>query len=141
MAVEMLMRIPQNMAVTGLLAAFGLLVVFHVLVLVGIVPSDIVWQSRINSFGQLLVLELLSLTILAGMIAVVWGRKTRNTRPLRVAMWIISAFFALNTLANAFASNAFERIVFTPVTLVLMVLALRLTRAEPTPVTPAVDTI
>lgn len=136
---KMLMRIPRDIAVTGLLAAFGLLAVFHGLVLVGVVPSDIVWQSRITSFGQLLVLELLSLTILAGMIAVVWRCKTHNTRPWRVAMWVISAFFAFNTLANAFASNPVEQIVFTPVTLVLMILALRLSRAEPTPVQVATD--
>lgn len=135
---KMLMRIPHNVAVGGLLAAFVLLVVFHLLVLIGLLPSDIVWQSRINSFGQLLLLELLSLTILAGMISVVWQRKTRSNRPLRSAMWVISAFFALNTLANAVASNPFERFIFTPVTLVLMLLALRLTQVAPT-IQPATD--
>lgn len=42
LGVNLLKHIPQELATTGLLTAFLLLVAFHLLVLAGVVPSDIV---------------------------------------------------------------------------------------------------
>lgn len=45
---------------------------------------------------------------------------------LTVAIWAFVGLFALNTAGNVFAKSTVERLAFTPVTLVLAVLCLRL---------------
>jgi hypothetical protein len=49
-----------------------------------------------------------------------WGRA------FSVGIWIIFAFFVLNTAGNLASSVPFEKFVFAPITLVLSLLAFRL---------------
>jgi len=45
---------------------------------------------------------------------------------LTVAIWAVVGLFTLNTLGNIFANTLFEKLAFTPVTLLLALLSLRL---------------
>ena len=44
---------------------------------------------------------------------------------VRVILWIMSALFVMNTLGNLLSDNQFEKIVFTPVTVILSIFSLR----------------
>ncbi|TGE25034.1 hypothetical protein E5K00_07500 [Hymenobacter aquaticus] len=118
-------------AATCLLVLLSLLVLFHALILTGIVPYGIVWGGRLQSPAQMLAFETVSIganLVLAGVAgawAGHWGAG-RRTGWLRGALWLMTALFGLNTVGNLLSVNPLEKHVFTPLTLVLALLSLRL---------------
>ncbi len=109
----------------------SLVLVFHVLVLSGVVPYAIVWGGRVDSDEQMQTAEAVSIFML---IFILWilAMKSRRLPPivseknLNGCIWAIAILFALNTLGNLLSENRFEKIVFTPITLLLTVLCLRM---------------
>ena len=49
-----------------------------------------------------------------------------NPKVIQTALWIMVAFFIFNTIGNFLSVNEFEKLVFTPVTIILSLLSLRL---------------
>ncbi len=45
---------------------------------------------------------------------------------IKIALWIMAFLFLLNTIGNLFSENDFEKIAFTPLTLILAILCIRL---------------
>ena len=118
-----------------MLILFGAVVVFHLLVLLQVLPYSIVWGGKLNSVEQMRSMETVSICINLFMILVVLLRAQLirlDLRPLflQVVMGLMCALFVLNTLGNLFSENLFERLVFTPLTLLLAVLCFRLTLKE-----------
>lgn len=119
-----------------LLGSLGLLALFHILVLLRVLPPRIVWGGRSGGAGARLgVLETVALlvTILfAGIIAA----KARYLgsgwpgRAVSVAMWCVFGYFAINVVANVASSSTLERAIFTPVSVILAALALRLAMSK-----------
>ena len=115
-----------------LLAAMGLLAVFHILVLLGLVPSNIIWGGQIgDSSANLLVLETIALVVTAVFAAVIAARmghiKTGKLKPVvTVGMWVVFAYLVLNTVGNLASGVSVENLVFAPITIVLALCALRL---------------
>ena len=113
------------------LAILSAVVLFHVLVVSGIVPKTIVWGGRISDPAQVIRAEIVSIMILlvtAAIVAMRW-RSLAQGAPnvvLAVGTWVLVGLFALNTVGNLFAKTLFERAVFTPLTLLLALLMLRL---------------
>ncbi len=110
-----------------LLAAAGL---FQVAVIAGLVPIEMVWGGRLSTTGELTTMAFISLLIIMGMITVVAMRigmfGYRLERSGRFGAWVMVALFALNTLVNLAALDVREMLLFTPVTLLLCGLSLRL---------------
>lgn len=118
-----------------MLILFGAVVVFHVLVLVQILPYSIVWGGKLNSVEQMRSMETVSICINLFMILVVLLRAKLirlDLRPLflQVVMGLMCALFVLNTLGNILSENTFERLVFTPLTLLSALCCFRLTLSE-----------
>ena len=113
------------------LATLGAVIIFHVLVVSGIVPKTIVWGGRLSDPAQVVRAEIVSIMILlvtAAIVAMRW-RSLAQGAPnvvLAVGTWVLVGLFALNTVGNLFAKTLFERAVFTPLTLLLALLMLRL---------------
>lgn len=126
----MLMFLSVRMSVIIILALVGLFLVFHILVMAGVVPSTIVWGGRITTRSTLLFSETVSLTVLAaaGLIVILRGSSllTNGVPQFGFFTWVFTALFAFNTVGNLMAKTSFERFAFTPVTLVLALLFLRL---------------
>lgn len=125
-----------NTAVVALLVVMGVFLTFHLFVVAGVVPQNIVWGGRTSTRAELLQMEAVSITILAVSSLAIWGyarlrRAGRRALFLRGVMWLLAILFTLNTVGNLMAKTAFERLAFTPVTLILAVLALRVA-IEPT---------
>lgn len=113
-----------------LLGALLLLAIFHLLVLLGLAPATIVWGGRVDPATNVVVLETVALTItllFALIIALKIGyiRIPKIKRGVTIGMWLLFLFFVVNTLGNLASSVTIEKLVFTPITIILAVLAYR----------------
>ena len=115
-----------------LLAAFGLLLVFHVLVLLGLIPSNIIWGGQAYGspsslmaleWGALLVTALFGILIAAKVDYIKAGRFRIIAT---VGVWIVFAYLLLNTVVNLVSAVSFENVIFAPIALILALSALRL---------------
>jgi hypothetical protein len=109
-----------------LIIILGLTVVFHVLTVGGVCPMDLVWGGRITEKNDFYIMESISISVNVLFIFIIVGRGGYLTLGLSkrffiVGVWIIAALFILNTVGNIFSLNEMERLVFTPVTLILSV--------------------
>ena len=120
-----------------MLALLGLLVLFHVLVIIGVIPPGIVWGGRADdSTDRLIILETFGV-IITIIMALIVGIKAgylimpRLMRAASIATWIVFGYFILNIIGNLAAQTSTEKIVFTPIAVILALLALRLALAKP----------
>jgi hypothetical protein len=125
--------ISAKSAANVLLVAMGALAVFHVLVLAKVLPPDIVWGGRMGDAPEsnLVVLEttaLLVTLLFALIIAAKAGhvRAVKLRKVVHIGAWIVFAYFTLNIIGNLASSASVEKLVFTPISIVLAALALRL---------------
>ena len=107
-----------------------LAILFHLLVMAGIIAPDVVWGGRIQSPHELIKMESISLIILV-FIALIIAIKARwiffkIAKLTDYVIWLIPLLFFLNTLGNSQALNPMERFIFTPITLVLTLISLRI---------------
>jgi hypothetical protein len=114
----------KRMAAIGILIILAFFVVLHGLILLGRVPFQVVWGGRLTDYSQMVAFESVSLLVNLLMIAVVlvqagWVRLKIKAGVLKGALWGMAALFGLNTLGNALSSNALEKSLFTPLTLLL----------------------
>ncbi len=124
--------LPFKLAGNILLVSFGLLFIFHILVLLGVVPSEILWSGQVGaSSANLVTLELAALfiTILFAVIVAVkmeYIKAGKWKGAVTVGLWVIFAYLLLNTLGNLASGVSAENLVFAPITLILSLCALRL---------------
>lgn len=123
--------ISEKIAGIGLLTILSLIVIFHFLVLLGIIPFEIVWGGRLTDSAQMIQFEIVSITLNLVMLVTVAIRSEHlnvniNKKIITVALWIMVGIFLLNTIGNLLSSNALEKILFTPLTILLALLSWRL---------------
>ncbi|GAA0192503.1 hypothetical protein GCM10009122_55370 [Fulvivirga kasyanovii] len=114
-----------------LVAILSLVIVFHMLILLGLVPFEIVWGGRLKNASEMVIFELISIAINIAMLTVVCihgGIIKTNVKHglLKGFLWIMFFLFLLNTIGNIASNNIYEKMIFTPLTLLLAVLSLRL---------------
>lgn len=121
----------ERVAAITLLSLLSLFLMFHFLIMLGVIPFEIVWGGRLTDRAEMLRSETISVILNLLMITVV-AIKTNILKVvlpeilLKIVLWIMFLLFLLNTLGNIFSLNKFEQFVFTPVTLILSLLSLRL---------------
>lgn len=108
---------------------FVLTLIFHVLILSSVIDYRIVWGGRLQSQAEMLVFESISIALNSVFLWITVQRLgwIRNYLPLwlmRTSLVLMSLVFALNTLGNLFAKELVERLIFTPLTLLLCVCSL-----------------
>lgn len=115
-----------------LLIVLVMLVIFHILILLKIIPPGIVWGGQANgSPGRLFYLELISLIVTLLFIVIVavklnYLRLPRLRKAANIGLWVMFVYFILNTIGNLASDVTMEKVVFTPITLILAILAFRL---------------
>ena len=127
--------ISASTASIGIIIILSLLIIFHLLVLVDIVPYQVVWGGRIESKSQLSKFEIFSVCINLFMILLVCVKSgflkiLMNQKVLQISLWLMCVLFVLNTIGNLLSVNMIEKIVFTPITIILAFLSLRLAIAK-----------
>jgi hypothetical protein len=113
-----------------LLILFGCLSVFHLLVLIGFVPTDVVWAG--HAAGSTVTLLQLELSALLGTIlfAVIVAARIDLLAPGRlqktkaIGSWIVFLYLVFNAITNFAAASGFERLVFGPLSALMAVCAL-----------------
>jgi hypothetical protein len=114
-----------------MLILLSAIVLFHVLVLIQVVPHEVVWGGKFEDFESMLPFEIVSIVLNLSFILLVRFRARKpDSKPGRIGMWLLFALFSLNTLGNLFAETMTEKLVFTPLTLILALLSLRLALKE-----------
>ena len=108
-----------------------LLIIFHVLALLGVVPSNIVWGGQIIDKATVIKHEILrllgSFIFLAIIIEKLNQNKITKFRKLsNAAFWFIYIYFIITSIAKLVLAVTLERLIFIPVTVILSVLLFRL---------------
>jgi hypothetical protein len=134
-SLKLIYNIPFFTAAKLLLGLFSLVFVFHLSVVLGWLPSTIVWGGRIQTQEEFYTLESVSLLINTVFMWVVAQRgayiKSRiPAKGLKLVLWAMAGLYALNTLGNLMAIHPLEKYLFTPLTLISAVLCLRLALEE-----------
>ncbi|WP_205499855.1 hypothetical protein [Rufibacter psychrotolerans] len=116
----------KSIAAKGMVLLFGLTIVFHLLVLASVIPYTIVGGGRITTQEEMYQLETaaLALNVLFFFISLLQAGYLRlnvSPRLLTGAMWGMFGVFLLNTVGNLFSNSPLEKLIFTPVTLILAV--------------------
>ncbi len=109
------------------IALLSATLVFHTLVMLRIIPYSIVWGGRLQSIQQLyrfgsvsIILNLIFVTTLLA-----YGNYISvpvSDLVIRGMMWFMAGLFALNTLGNLTSKSKLEKILFTPMTIIMTVL-------------------
>jgi hypothetical protein len=117
----------QRRALGAMIVLVTAVMIFHLLVIAQVIPYTVVWAGRLGSVEEMYVFELLSIavnTLLLGVLLLKAGF-IKNIFPQRLLngiLWFFLVLFALNTLGNLTAATAFEKFVFTPLTLLSAIL-------------------
>lgn len=118
-----------------LLTILAGIIVFHLLVLSEVIPLDIVWGGRLKNSSEMVIFEIISIVINIVMLMVVCidrGILKVKIKPglVKGFLWIMFFLFLLNTVGNIVSNNVYERIIFTPITLLLAILSLNLAMSK-----------
>jgi hypothetical protein len=127
----MLNIISRRFAINTLLFIFSAVIIFHLMVMTGLIPFEMVWGGRLTTQKQMIQYETASILInvlMISVVAVYAGHLRINMKPMiiKVALWIMFVIFLLNTIGNLFSTSEWEKIIFTPITLLLSIFSLRL---------------
>lgn len=93
-----------------------------------------VWGGRLQSQEQMILFEMTSILIngvMLGVVAVYVGYLKAKVNPkiIKAALWLMVILFSFNTIGNLFSNNELEKMIFTPITLLLAFFSLRLALA------------
>ena len=109
-----------------------LLSIFHVLVLVGVIPSDFIWGGQIDGAeGNLFTMEIISLAVTIFFIFITYVKiksltSGKYVKLINILVWVIFAYMILNTLGNLASGVTTEKLIFTPISLLIAFFSLRL---------------
>ena len=108
-----------------------LLIVFHILILLGVVPSNIVWGGQIVDNATLMKHEILrligSFIFLVIIIEKLNQHKITKFKKLsNVAFWFIYIYFIITSIAKLASAVTLEKMIFIPITVILSILLFRL---------------
>jgi hypothetical protein len=121
----------KRIAANGILLVLSLMVLFHVLVMFQVIPYGMVWGGRLKDSSQMLLFEAISIAVnllMLGAVVISAGiiKVKINRVIIQAALWTMFAVFLLNTIGNLLSNNETEKLVFTPLTLLLSLFSLRL---------------
>lgn len=119
----------EGIAQYGLLILLCFFLLLHFIILLKIIPYNLIWGGRLKSDKEMYRFEIFSVLITSLFIVVIlvqagfWTINISN-RIITVSLWIMTGFFLLNTLGNIISKNKIERLVFTPITILLAIFSL-----------------
>ncbi|MCP8969554.1 hypothetical protein [Ectobacillus ponti] len=119
----------------SILAINTIILLMHVLILLGVLPSDFVWGGRLQRGSDLVLFESVSIGMQLLFIVLVAARagyilQGRFIGAVRIGLWALFGLMVLNTAGNLLSLSSLETIVMTPLTAILAVLLFRLAAWE-----------
>jgi len=122
-------RKPEATQIAGKIATalFAVAALLQIAIALGIIPISMAWGGRQPVLTDTLRIASLASAALLLVFAYVIRRRaglagrTPPSTIIRVLAWLITAFMLLNTLGNLTSQSLNEKLLFTPMTLVLVV--------------------
>ena len=107
------------------------LMVFHILVILKILPSNIVWDGQMDNGLSVLFLEIAALVLTAFFILIAaaktgYIKSHRLRKAANAGIWVIVVFFSFNIAGNLMAKTYLEKLVFTPLSILMVICSIRL---------------
>ena len=107
------------------------LIVMHLLILFQVIPCQMVWGGQIEDTTSLLLFETVALVVTILFLITIGLKigyiRTQGLKKVaHIGVWIMFIYFVLNIIGNLTSSSAIEIMIFTPITVVLSLLSLRL---------------
>ena len=117
----------KELALLGLISIYSLTIVFHILVLIKVIPYKIVWGSKLKTDSDMFKLETVSVILNIFFLLIILSISNYipfsiNERVLTVLLWLMAVLFLFNTVVNMLSKNKLEKLIFTPVTIILTAL-------------------
>lgn len=86
------------------------------------------WGSRLKTDADMYKFEAISLFVNTLFIFIILIKSEFisfqiNQLIMAISIWVMAGLFALNTLGNLMSKNKWEKIIFTPITIILTILA------------------
>jgi hypothetical protein len=109
-----------------------LLLVFHILILLKVVPSDIVWGGQVSDpSSDMIILEIIALLVTLIFLFILaekmeYIRFIKNKKVINTGIWIIFIYMIFNTIGNLTSAISVENLIFSPIAVIVAILALRL---------------
>jgi len=108
-----------------------LLIIFHILVLLGVVPSNIVWGGQIVDNATLMKHEILRLIGSFIFLAIILEKLnqhkiTKFKKLSNITFWFIYVYFIITSIAKLASAVTLEKMIFIPITVILSILLFRL---------------
>lgn len=105
--------------------------IYHILILTQIVDYKNAWGGQLQTLEQMYVFEAVSIILQILFIGIIYLKSTTENGKLaykitKFLTFVIALLFLVNTVGNVFAIELFEKVVFTPLTLIASVLAFRI---------------
>ena len=131
MTLNILPRLNQRATANIILVGLGALEVFHILILLSVLPGNMAWGGRTETTGTLIFLEVIAFIVTLLFAAIIAAKagylgSRRAKKLVSVAIWFVFGYFVLNIIGNLASTSPLERAVFTPVSMIFALLALKL---------------
>ena len=110
----------------GLLILLTIVLLLHFIILLKIIPYHNIWGGNLKSNKEMYRFEFFSVLINSLFIIVIFTQAgfLKINIPIKIityALWFMTCLFLLNTFGNAVSKNKIERLLFTPITLLLFI--------------------
>lgn len=118
-----------NTAQFRLLILLSLLLLLHFIILLKIIPYNLIWGGRLKSNNEMYRFEFFSVLINSLFIIVILTQAdfikiNIPNKIITYVLWFMTGLFLLNTPGNAVSKNKIERLLFTPITILLAIFSL-----------------
>ena len=99
-----------------------LVIIFHLAIITQLIPFTIVWAGKLKTLDEMYAFEAVSISINIFLIIILclkgnYIKHRISDKVLNTILWFFVALFTLNTIGNLVAETLFEKLVFTPLTL------------------------
>lgn len=120
-------RMTKKEALKMMIGLLTLVVIFHLAIITELIPYSIVWAGRLKTPDEMYAFEAVSISINILLVALLFLKgnyiKHRiSNKVLNTILWLFLLLFVLNTIGNLMAETLFEKLVFTPLTLLSTIL-------------------
>ncbi|MGZ5254857.1 MAG: hypothetical protein ACXWV4_10960 [Flavitalea sp.] len=114
-----------------IISILSFMIVFHILVMLKIIPTDMVWGGNIETNRQFYIMEMTSVILNLFFIFIVsvyagFLKLSLNPVMLRMVIWTMFILFLLNSIGNLMSKNPLEAYLFTPLTILLAFFCFRI---------------
>lgn len=109
---------------------FGIVIIFQLLIALGVLPISMAWGGRQTELTPQLRIASVVGAVILGLFAYIIRLRAgligtgEITLLIKILAWIVTAYMAFNTFTNITSKSKAEKLIFTPITLVLTILCL-----------------